>query len=187
MMKMWVQRHCYAGSPVPDPAKERSRPLLPEGIATAKAVAQGMIDAKEIPNIIFASPLVRAQQTADIIGKTLTQALMAGKVPDKAMGKMLRNGDGPPRVQVNTIDDLSPNRPLEDRILELMSHNDVKRIMIVGHVDNTTPAFSGMSDNKWDDLVMGEVRRLNIDRKSGDWKIKWCLKPSDVGMKDRDR
>jgi len=160
-MKLWVARHCYAGDQVDDPTKERNRPLLPAGVATAKAIAGAMGDAGEIPSVIFCSPYTRAVQTADIIGKVLV-------------------------VKVSIVDDLSPNRPLEDRILEMVGHGEVKRMMILGHVDNTTPAFNNFATGKqkWDDLVMGEVRRLNFSRDDGCWVINWAVKPSDLGLKD---
>jgi phosphohistidine phosphatase SixA len=159
-MRLYVGRHSYAGDFSPDPKKERERPLTPEGVTIAKSMAAALATADEVPSVIFASPFARTVQTADIYGKILG-------------------------VQVNSIDDLSPNRPLEDRILELMTHKQVKGFMIVGHVDNTTPAFNNFGgDVDWDDLVMGEVRRVKIDRKTGAWKLKFQLKPSDIGLKD---
>lgn len=159
-MRLYVARHAFAGAFSTDPKKERERPLTPEGVAMAKAVAAAMLDADEIPSVIFASPFMRTTQTADIYGKTLG-------------------------IQVNAIDDLAPNRPLEDRILELMTHKEVKGFMILGHVDNTTPAFNNFGgDDDWDDLVMAEVRRVKIDRKTGAWKLRWSIKPSELGLKD---
>ena len=162
-MRLWLQRHAYAGPALSDPKAERERQLLPEGRATAKAIAQAMSAAGEIPKVIFCSQFTRTTQTADIVGKILG-------------------------VQVNWIGDLSPMRPLEDQVIDLMSHGEVKRMMLVVHVDNSTPAMNNLGgDVKWDDLVMGEVRRVKIDRKSGAWKMKWQLKPSDLGLRDRKR
>lgn len=171
-MKLYVMRHGPAGPADDDPKVERERPLLPKGRKLVQTVADAMADAGEVPNVGFASPLARATQTADIIGAALG-------------------------FQVNAIDDLAPNRPLEDRILEMMSHGEVKRMLIVGHVDNTSPAFSNLggdmgkcardsdkSDGDWPDLVKGEVRRLRIDRKTGKWKCRWRLLPSDLGFPD---
>ena len=158
-----MARHGFAGDFIPDDTKaERNRPLKPEGRKMVQAIAEAMADADEIPKVIFCSPFERTKQTADIIGSFLT-------------------------VQVNVVDDLAPNRPLEERLLEFMGHKEQKRIMIVGHVDNSTPAFNdfGSSDGSdWKPLVMGEVRRLKIDRKTGEWALKWCVRPSDLGLKD---
>jgi phosphohistidine phosphatase SixA len=161
-LKLWIGRHGFAGDYSTDPKKERERPLKPEGIEMVRAVAQAMDDADEIPNVIFSSPFVRAVQTADILGKQFG-------------------------IRVNNVDDLSPDRPLEDRILELMSHKEITRLMLVGHTDNTEPAFNNFGSKNGDDfepLVMAEVRRLKIDRKSGQWKVRWGVKPSDLWLKD---
>jgi phosphohistidine phosphatase SixA len=163
-VKVWLARHSWAGPSLPDPAKERERPLLPEGIKIAKAIAQAMLDAGELPNTIFTSPFARAIQTSDIYGK--------------AFG-----------VGVNVIGDLAPQRPLTPTLQELLSikgEEKLKKAMLVGHVDNTTPAMLDLDTDGegWDDLVMGEVRRLRIDRKTLEWDIRWCVKPSDLGMKD---
>lgn len=159
-MKLYVGRHSFAGAFSNDPKIERERPLKPLGVEMANAAADGMIESDEIPNVIFTSPLERAKQTADIYGKRM-------------------------RVPVNVIDDLAPQRPLEDRILELMGHKEIKRVMLVGHHDNTTPAFTNFkSDETWDPLKMAEVRRLRIDRKSGEWSTRWRQLPSELGYRD---
>ena len=161
-MKIFVGRHAYAGDPSDDPKKERERPLTPEGVKMAKAIAQTVLDGGDVPSAIFSSPFARAVQTADIYGKCWG-------------------------VQVNVVGTFAPMRPLEDEIMNMISSDKLKRIMIVAHVDNTTPAmrtFGG--DVKWKPLVMAEVRRMKIDRDSGEWKLRWSLKPSDVGMKDYD-
>ena len=160
-MRLHLMRHAYAGPALSDPKAERDRPLLPEGIATATAIAKAMKANGEIPNVIFSSPFQRTIQTADIVGKALG-------------------------VQVNVIGEFAPMRPLEDGIIGLMSHGEQSRIMCLVHVDNSSPAMINLGgDVDWDDLVMAEVRRVKIDRKTGAWKLKWGCKPSDLGLRDR--
>ena len=162
-MKLWVMRHGYAGDPSDIPKKERERDLTPEGKATTLVIARTMAALDEIPKVIFCSPFQRAVSTADIIGKELA-------------------------VQVNVIGDLAPMRPIEDAILGLSAKGEQKRIMIVGHVDNTTPSMNNLGGDKdWKDLVMAEIRRVKLDRKSGAWCFRWGCKPSDVGCKDYKR
>jgi phosphohistidine phosphatase len=174
-LKLYVARHSDAGAFIPgDPKAERERTLTPNGVRLAKAVGAKMKSAGQVPSVIFSSPLERAKQTADIIGAKL-------------------------KVQVNIIDDLAPNRPLEDRVLELIKHRQVKRAMLVGHHDNTTPAFDNfggdMGDSLTDDddeddfddwppLVKAELRKLRIDRDSGNWKCVWRVMPSSLGFSD---
>jgi phosphohistidine phosphatase SixA len=170
-MKLYLMRHGYAGPGSPDPKRERERPLLPEGQRMARAIAKAMADAGELPNYIFASPFARAIQTADIVAKTWNDLGLAGDNP----------------YQVNVIDDLAPQRPLEPQVLDIIGFQDIKRVMLVGHKDNTTPMMQSFGgDAKWKDLVMAEVRRVRMDRKTGAWKLRWCLRPSDLGLKDYD-
>jgi phosphohistidine phosphatase SixA len=176
-VKLFVARHSDAGAFIgDDPKAERERPLTARGKKLAQAVAGAMLDSDEIPSVGFASPLERTKQTADLLGGLLY-------------------------FQVNVLDDLAPNRPLEDRILEIMGHKALRKFLIVGHVDNTTPAFENFggdmgecyrpddedtigSSNHWAPLVKGEVRRIKIDRKTGRWTCKWRILPSDVGFPD---
>lgn len=176
-MKLFVARHSDAGAFIPDdPKAERDRPLTSKGKKLVQAVAGAMADAGEIPTVGFASPLIRTSQTADMLGALLL-------------------------FQVNIMDDLAPNRPLEDRLLEMMMHGELRKFLIVCHVDNTTPAFEhfggDMGDcyrdqdedtignpRHWAPLVKGEIRRIKIDRKTGRWTCKWRLLPSDVGFAD---
>lgn len=168
-MKLWLMRHGWAGDFSLDPKKERQRPLTAEGRATVRAIAQTMNDLGEIPKAIFCSPFQRTIETADLIGKELG-------------------------VQVNSVGDLAPVRPMAPAIADLIGSDrmDVgnvrlKRVMLVVHKDNSTPAMNALGgDSKWKDLVMGEVRRVSIDRDSLEWELKWMLKPSDIGREDHE-
>lgn len=155
-------RHAYAGPSSKDPKRERERPLTPEGKSTARAIAEAMGDLGEIPSVIFCSPFARTIQTADIVGKALG-------------------------VKVDILGDLAPNIPLEETILNMIGADHLKRVMIVGHVDNTTPAFQAFeSKEKWEPLVRAEIRRLEIDRKDACWELKWCLCPADLGLNNHE-
>lgn len=152
-------RHGYAGDPLADPKAERDRPLRAEGRAAALAIAKAMDACGEYPCSVFSSPYTRTTQTADIVAKYFG-------LPNDPLG------------------DLAPVRPLVPSIEELVSYGKLKRILLVGHVDNTTPAMRSLGDDDWKDLVMAEVRRVKIDRDSLEWCLKWQLKPSDIGLKD---
>lgn len=160
-MKLYVGRHGYAGVPSRDPKKERERPLKPEGVQMVKATARSILNLGDIPACIFCSPFQRTIQTADIYGKILG-------------------------IQVEVIGDMSPVRPLTTTLTELLQGKFVtlKRVMMIGHRDNLEPLFRGLagSDSAFDDIAMGEVRRLKIDRWDLDWKEKWRMRPSDFGL-----
>jgi phosphohistidine phosphatase SixA len=171
-LKIYVMRHSDAGAFIPnDPKAERERGLTKIGVKLATAVAKKMIATNNIPKVIFASPLERTKQTADLVGSIL-------------------------KIQVNLIDDLAPNRPLEDRLLELIAHKQVRRVMVVCHSDNTGPAFNnfggdmgdwaidGDESGDWPVLMKAELRKLRVDRDSGSWDCLWRLLPSDLGFQD---
>lgn len=151
-------RHGFAGEKERDPAKERERSLTPEGRSTVLAIAKEMESAGEVPEHIFASPYARTTETADIVGKVFG-------------------------LRVDIIDHFSPNRPCLHGLEEVVECDELKRVLVVGHEDNLDPMMQELGDD-WDDLVMGEVRRVKMDRKSYEWKLRWALKPSDVGRKD---
>lgn len=128
----------------------------------AKAIAGAMVEADEIPNAIFFSPYQRATDTAMIYGKIL----------------------GCP---CSVKSDLGPIAPLTDALsswVKTKGREKLKRLMIVGHVDNITPTMNDIDDASWDKEVMGEVRRISISRKDFEWSIKWAIKPSDLGLRD---
>lgn len=153
-------RHGFAGTPSKDPKTERDRELTDEGVEMVKAVAAAWSDAHKGPMVVFCSPFTRTVQTADLVGKYFG-------------------------VQVNVIGELAPQRPLEEGILSLLKHGEVKGVLLVGHVDNTTPAMNQFGgDVEWQPLVMAEVRRVEMDRKTGEWCLKWSIKPSYLGLVD---
>jgi phosphohistidine phosphatase SixA len=159
-VKLWIGRHSWAGPASSDPDKEMHRELLPEGVATAKAIANAMVQADEIPNAIFASPYTRATQTALIYAKIFG-------------------------VNVAVIGDLAPLRPLTTALVSLVGatgREKLKRAMIVGHTDNITPTMRDLDDGDWAPEKMSEVRRVEISRKDMSWKLKWAIRPRDLGL-----
>lgn len=159
-MKLFVARHHYAGDPNDDPKKEIERALWPEGKAAALAVATALLKKGDIPSCIFSSPYQRAIGTAFIYGKKLV-------------------------ANVAIIGDLAPIRPLANGLFSLIKAREkIGRVMIVGHRDNIEPLFRDLDGPKFPDIAMGEIRRLDIDRKTGAWSLRWAIKASDVGFKD---
>jgi phosphohistidine phosphatase SixA len=157
---MWLARHHYAGDPSDDPETEINRPLTEEGKAAAKAMAKAIGAKPETPKSIFCSPYKRTQMTAFIYGRELV-------------------------ANVAVIGDLAPIRPLTDGLFSLIGSKErIRRVMLVGHRDNIEPLFRDLDGPKFEDIAMGEVRRIQIDRKTGAWTLDWALKPSDLGFED---
>lgn len=159
-------RHAYAGMPKEDPEEERDRPLTAEGRRLARAVAEAVYDTGDIPSVIFTSPFKRAQETADEFAR-----------------RMCELTDEP--LAVNAVGDFAPDRSIVPGIGDIAGYKRAKRVMVVGHVDNTGPGMNELGgDEKWRDLVKGEIRLVKLNRKSLRWREVWCIKPSDLGFDD---
>lgn len=164
-------RHAWAGERSSDPEEERTRSLKPEGRKTAEVVAKWLADnLDEPPTTIFVSPFQRTIETGDIVGRVLNEE---------------RGTD----IRVNAVGDMAPDRPLTGSILELAGQfggsND--RILLVGHGDNLPAAFDALPNKDGDDfpdLKMAMVVAVKMKRKSGKWRVKWTLRPSDIGRPD---
>lgn len=66
-MRLLIIRHGIAEDIGPD-GTDSGRRLTPEGVDKTKRIAQGLLKFAKKPDLIFASPKVRADHTARIIG-----------------------------------------------------------------------------------------------------------------------
>lgn len=193
-MKIYAARHAFAGNSVKDPQKERERPLTDEGIAIAKAMAGEMADADEVPSVIFASPFARAQMTADIYGKILgirvniIDDLAPNRPLDGQLLNLMAHGDLRRFMILGHHDNQTPAfNQLGGKMAKEKRDDDDDLRTALGYAKGSSPSDKDEDDKQrgdWVPLVMAEVRRLKIDRTTGQWKVKWRLRPSDVGMKD---
>lgn len=67
-MKLYLVRHGKANQIA---RTDELRPLLPQGIAQVQEMAGMLKNLEANPEVIYASPRVRAQETANIIAQTL--------------------------------------------------------------------------------------------------------------------
>lgn len=175
-MKLWVARHGDAGVPLPttgvDPSYDRYRPLSDLGQAQVRSVANMLAECEYTPRVIVCSEYERARQTAELFGYALG-------------------------IQVAVSPELNPFTPAKAFIQKLLDSAQSKRVMIVGHHDNLTPALSAFGgdmgecasdgdkgDGDFPALAKAEVRFLSIDRETGEWECNERLCPSDVAMED---
>lgn len=93
-MRLLVIRHGPAGDPAEWEAEgrdDRLRPLTPDGKKEMRRVAKGLAELVSEIEILASSPLVRAMQTAEIVGdeyrcKPVTlEALAPGNDPDQVV------------------------------------------------------------------------------------------------------
>ena len=109
--ELYIMRHGIAvmrgPGTVMDDAK---RPLTPEGKDKMRAIAAGLVRAGLVADWIVSSPLVRAVETAEIVGEAL--------------------GSKPP---LDFCDALRPGGQPEALIAFLAKRSNRRRVLVVGH------------------------------------------------------
>jgi phosphohistidine phosphatase SixA len=167
-VKVFLVRHADAGDvetppgqPDPDP------PLLPSGKSAIETLASHMRESGDVPTVVYASPLRRTRQTAKILADEL----------------------GLPAVRIE--DGLAPTRhkgPAFSAVMKkLTSDESLKRICVVSHHDSIREGLTALNFADKDDvdpIAKGELRILDIDRKTGKWKERGRCLPSDLGLDD---
>jgi phosphohistidine phosphatase len=153
-MKLYVARHGYAGEPIVDDERaDDDRPLTEQGRRHVEAVA-GAADIS--PAVIFTSPIRRARETAAIFGRAFA-------APVKVTSALHRHDDPEPWLRRAVLG------------------GGLKRVMLVGHVDNLPDMMSELGDDQpVDRLKKGELRAYRIDRDTGAWTERWRITPDDL-------
>lgn len=143
--------------------EDRKRKLTDDGTEQANAIGQWLVDKGEIPARVFTSPVTRAVDTARIV---------AGYFELKP--------------EINNSLDI--DHPAEMMIRQL-AEQGVKRALIVAHSDNLEPGLANLNMMDRDDvdpMATGELRILKVKPKSGAWKERKRVTPSDLGVGDFD-
>jgi phosphohistidine phosphatase len=144
-------RHGIAepGEGKPDEARE----LTSEGHRRMKQIGRGLRRFFPKAEVIVASPLVRAQQTAEWVAKTFK-------------GK----------VEVTTSTALSPGSAPES-LRELIDATHAARIIVVGHEPTLTRAMLHLTNMQGSmELKKGGCYRVRIAQ-SGEATLDWMLPP----------
>ena len=106
-MKLLVIRHGAAEDSAPGGDAERS--LTHEGKKEMKEIARGLAKLVDSIDIIGASPLLRAQQTAKIVAKEFND------------------------VEIETVSALVPGSDLNDLLTWIAGHKSEDLVTVVGH------------------------------------------------------
>ena len=145
-MRLYIMRH----GPATDSAatgRDFDRELTTSGRERVKHVVEKLTLGEETPRVVFSSPLVRAQQTAEIVtdqvtslrGQAIeiTDALSPGADPDVLVSKLI--ADGTKRaILVGHEPDLSG---LVQNLLARPFLYDMRKAMVVGiHFDSGSRA-----------------------------------------------
>jgi phosphohistidine phosphatase len=101
------------------------RPLTKAGAGSTKLAAQGLRTLKVQPDVLLSSPLVRAQQTAEIVQEALG-----------AKGK------------IEVIDELRPDAPPDRFFIRLRHFPDDSVVLCVGHEPHLSTTISATISGK---------------------------------------
>ena len=102
-MLLVLFRHGPAGTALPERGPEDAkRPLTPKGVEKTRRAALGLARVLDTEPRIFSSPLVRAKETADLLGAAFTppqhveimEALIPGQSQEALLSQIVELGEG---------------------------------------------------------------------------------------------
>jgi len=148
-MKLCFLRHGEADWPDWDKPDDE-RPLTERGRKEMKRVAKFFERLKFAPNAILTSPLPRASQTAEIVGRRLG-------------------------IELQTEPDLAHGFNIE-RLRRLLAKQDVACVMIVGHEPEFSEVIGELTGGKIKISKAG-VALLEINRECTSGTLLWLFPP----------
>lgn len=169
-MRLLVIRHGVAGDRDEFAFTGRpdaERPLTKEGREKMKRAAAGLVSLVSDVDLIATSPLVRAVQTAEIVA-------------DAWGGRDLV-----------TVDELSPERPADDLLPWLRSHDPEATIAVVGHEPHLSFLIGWLVTGRHEnfvDLKKGGTVMIEFDDPpaAGAAMLLWALQPGHLRRLRRD-
>lgn len=157
MKTLYLVRHAIAADQGPEYPSDEVRPLTEEGATRFRAQVRGLRELDVAADIILASPLLRCQQTAQLLAEGLS-------------------GD----VSVETLDALRPGGRIADVIEGLAPHRRAGALALVGHepsIGYLASALIGATGPM--PFKKGAVCRIDVDAfpPRGGGKLVWMLPP----------
>lgn len=145
-MKLYVLRHGEAGNAMRDALRE----LTPRGAQHAARVGQWLAKGPGMPDTVWVSPLVRAQQTADAVFRQCGQPLTLNEEP-------LLVPDADPNVLLGKLESTSAD-------LLLVGHNPLLSDLLGRLVGQRTPMLgtANLAVLEGDMIAAGCMRLLQV-------------------------
>jgi phosphohistidine phosphatase len=156
-LQLYLLRHADAGDPMAWPGDDAERPLSAKGRRQARRLGNLLADIGWKPDLILTSPMVRAADTARIIGR----AVGVKPADEHSLGSGIGLGD------VGTL---------------LAAHPEAKRVVLVGH----DPDFSAVASTLTGaaiELRKGAIARIDLQDASpaaGQGALRWLIPPGVV-------
>jgi phosphohistidine phosphatase len=149
-MELYFLRHGIAEDMAPD-GTDAARRLTIEGRTKLEEARAGLRRLKVAPEALLTSPLVRAHQTAEIVGRQLGLAPLVAQA--------LASGSDTPQL-----------------LALLAEHAQVQRVMVVGH----EPDFSSMIYDLTGariELKKGALACVELDLPAAQGRLLWLVPP----------
>lgn len=161
-MRLYLIRHSQ-----PEPNEEEGGAADPaltdDGREYVENLAQWMLDKDEVPNILFASPALRTQETAEI----------------------LRDAFGLPSVE--TKQSIGPQMSIKKLVEKVAQDKSMTRVAIVSHHESIEHGLRVLNLEPWihlDIFAQGELRIIRVKRQKLTWEEHRRVLPSDLGGRD---
>jgi phosphohistidine phosphatase len=152
-VRIHLLRHAHAGDAFDWIGDDDLRPLTQKGRGQAERLGSFLERHGVRPDVIVSSPKVRAQQTAEIVAKTLGMSVKTDERLGRAFGK--------------------------SELWELLDELGAREPMFVGH----DPDFSGLLGYLIDaasiSMKKGALATIDLNSKlsDGDGELRWLLPP----------
>jgi phosphohistidine phosphatase len=164
-MQLVIIRHAIAVEPEEvekGKLSDAERPLTKAGKKKMRAASKGLTRVIDRIDLVAASPLVRAQETAEIVAEAF---------------------DG---MKVSTIDELKPGKPVKAILQWLQGQPADATIAVVGHEPQLGMLIShllaGERKRSFVEVRKGSATLLEFPEqvKAGGAVLQWMLKPSQL-------
>jgi len=160
--ELYLIRHALAadrGDAWPDDAK---RPLTEEGMSRMRKAARGLARLGVSVDVVLASPLVRARQTAEIVASALA-----------------------PRPTLVNAESLAPDGSFAAVIADLEKHVRKTRLALVGHEPGIGELAARLIGSRHAiEFKKGAVCRIDVTAipPSGPGELRWLVTPKILRM-----
>lgn len=148
-MELFFLRHGVAADYGPAGSGDAGRPLTREGIEKMTAAARGMHRLEIRLDLLLSSPLVRARETAALVGRALG-------------------------VEVQIANDLVPGCGLSRLRALLATHSDAERIMVVGHEPDFSTLIGDLT-GACVEMKKGALARVALPAPDAQGTLLWLM------------
>ena len=156
-IELYLIRHGIAAERGPDFPDDTKRPLVQKGVTRLRREAAGLVELGVQFDVVLASPLTRARQTADLLAEAL-----------------------PNRPPVHTMESLAPGGTPAAFLEELTKYGKRSRIACVGHEPDLGQLAARLIGAKRPlEFKKGAVCRIDLDGlpSSGPGHLRWFVTP----------